>query len=97
MQFWWLHPGSDEGKKNLLCHFIEVLSVLFGVLRPRLELEATDHVEDGVLGEHHLEQRVLEQPVNHQESQKAHENRGENISFHAHSTICFHLSYLLKK
>ena len=45
--------------------------MLFGVLRPRLELEATDHVEDGVLGEHHLEQRVLEQPVNHQESQKA--------------------------
>ena len=46
--------------RYLLCHSFEVLSVLFGLLRPGLELEAAHHVEDGVLGEHHLEQRVLQ-------------------------------------
>ena len=43
---------------------LQVLSVFLGCLRCRVVLQAAHDVEDGVLGEHELEQRVLVQQEN---------------------------------
>lgn len=52
----WVRDGDDFLE---LGHLLQVLAVPLAHLGVRVVLETADHVEDGVLGEHHLEKCVL--------------------------------------